>query len=289
MLDGTPGVHTPTARRPVREQEPFIRKSRVIAVTLALSLAIVGGDAVIAAPAPTDIPGTQASQPTTGSGGVPLTPMPTAVTAPAGTATATVAPLPFGSRSPQVAQLQHRLRARGIKIPITGTFDAHTRAGVRILQRKLGLPATGSPDVALLQRIGVKVRGIASEPGTPVVLPDPAPNAAAIPVALSLQGIPYHYGGSTPASGFDCSGYVSYVYAQIGKKVPHFTGDIWNAFPHVPLNQLAPGDLLLMDGLGHVGLYLGGDQFIHAPKTGDVVKISSLSERMGDYQGAVRP
>ena len=82
---------------------------------------------------------------------------------------------------------------------------------------------------------------------------------------------------------------MSYVYAQIGKQVPHFTGDIWDKFPHVPLNQLAPGDLLLMDGLGHVGLYLGGDQFIHAPKTGDVVKISSLSERMGDYQGAVRP
>ena len=284
-----PRVFAPTARRPVREQEPFIRKSRIIAVTLALSLAIIGGDVVIAAPAPTDIPGTQASQPTTGSGGVPLTPVPTAVTAPAGTAAATTAPLPFGSRSAQVTQLQHRLRSRGIKIPITGKFDVRTRAGVRILQRKLGLPATGSPDVALLQQIGVKVRGIASTPGVPMVLPDPTPNAAAIPIALSLQGIPYHYGGSTPASGFDCSGFVSYVYAQIGKKVPHFTGDIWNTFPHVPLNQLAPGDLLLMDGLGHVGLYLGGDQFIHAPKTGDVVRISSLSERMGDYQGAVRP
>ena len=289
MLEGPSGVHTPSARRPVSEQEPFIRKSRAIAVTLALSLALIGGDAVIAAPTPTDLPGTQASQPTTGSGGVPLAPVPAAVTAPADATAATTSPLPFGSRSAQVTQLQHRLRARGIKIPITGRFDAHTRAGVRILQRKLGLPATGSPDVALLQQLGVKVRGIASTPGTPVVLPDPTPNAAAIPIALSLQGIPYHYGGSTPASGFDCSGFVSYVYAQIGKQVPHFTGDIWNKFPHVPFNQLAPGDLLLMDGLGHVGLYLGGDQFIHAPKTGDVVKISSLSERMGDYQGAVRP
>ena len=284
-----PRVFAPTARRPVSEQESFIRKSRVIVVTLALSLAFVGGDAVIAAPTPTDIPGAQASQPTTGSGGVPLTPVPTAVAAPAGTAAATMAPLPFGSRSPQVAQLQHRLRARGIKIPITGKFDVRTRAGVRILQRKLGLPATGSPDVALLQQIGVKVRGIASTPGVPVVLPDPTPNAAAIPIALSLQGIPYRYGGSTPASGFDCSGFVSYVYAQIGKSVPHFTGDIWAKFPRVPFEQLAPGDLILSEGLGHVGMYIGNGQYIHSPQTGDVVKISSLASRMGSYLGAVRP
>ena len=145
-------MFAPSARRPVSEQEPFIRKSRAIAVTLALSLALIGGDAVIAAPTPTDLPGTQASQPTTGSGGVPLAPVPAAVTAPADATAATTSPLPFGSRSAQVTQLQHRLRARGIKIPITGRFDAHTRAGVRILQRKLGLPATGSPDVALLQR-----------------------------------------------------------------------------------------------------------------------------------------
>ena len=276
------------ARRPVSEQEPFIRKSRAIAVGIALSVSLITGSALTAAPTPTDLPGSQASQPTVGSGGVPV------VTAPAGTAaptgTAPVAPIAFGSKGATVTSLQHRLRARGIKVPITGRFDARTRAGVRILQRKMGIPATGTPDLALLQQIGVKVRGIASGgPAAPVVLPDPPANAPAIPVALSLQGVPYVAGGATPASGFDCSGFVSYVYAQIGKKVPHFTGDIWNAFPHVPMDQIAPGDLILMDGLGHVGLYLGGDQYIHAPHSGDVVRIASLAARAGDIQGAVRP
>ena len=285
MPDGPSGVPTPSARRPVSEQEPFIRKSRAIAVTLAVSLAVIGGNTLTAAPTPTDIPGAQASQPTQGSGGLPLTPVPSAPAPATGTTAATATPMPFGTRSAQVAQLQHRLRARGIKVPITGRFDARTRAGVRILQRRLRLRVTGSPDVALLQRLGVKVRSIASTGP----LPDPAPNAAAIPIAVSLLGIPYRYGGATPATGFDCSGFVSYVYAQIGKSVPHYTVDIWNAFPRVPFDQLAPGDLILSDGLGHVGMYMGNGQYIHSPQTGDVVKIVPLASRMGSYLGAVRP
>lgn len=204
-------------------------------------------------------------------------------------AATTGAVLSFGSRGSMVSSLQRRLRARGVKVPVTGSYDARTRAGVRILQRKLGLKATGQADAALLATIGVKVRSVAGTTGAPVVLPDPAPNAAAIPIATSLLGIPYHYGGATPASGFDCSGFVSYVYAQLGKSVPHYTVDIWNKFPKVPLDQLAPGDLILSDGLGHVGMYLGGGLYIHAPQTGDVVKISPLASRMGSYLGAVRP
>jgi len=188
-----------------------------------------------------------------------------------------------------VASLQRRLRVKGIRVSVTGTFDARTRAGVRILQRRLGLPATGTVDIALLQQIGVKVRSIAGTPGTPVVLPDPTPNAAAIPVAVSLLGIPYRAGGASPATGFDCSGFAMYVYARIGKSVPHYTVDIWNSFPRVPLHQLAPGDLILSEGLGHMGIYMGNGQYIHSPQTGDVVKISSLADRASGIQGAVRP
>lgn len=204
-------------------------------------------------------------------------------------ATTPGAVLSFGSRGSMVSSLQRRLRARGVKVPVTGSYDARTRAGVRILQRKMGLKATGQADAALLAAIGVKVRSVAGTTGAPVVLPDPAPNAAAIPIALSLQGIPYRYGGASPATGFDCSGFVSYVYAQLGKSVPHYTGDIWAKFPKVPLEALAPGDLILSEGLGHVGMYIGNGQYIHAPQTGDVVKISSLASRMGSYLGAVRP
>jgi cell wall-associated NlpC family hydrolase len=82
---------------------------------------------------------------------------------------------------------------------------------------------------------------------------------------------------------------MSYAYAQIGKSVPHYTVAEWNAFPHVPLNQLQPGDLVFFDNLGHVGMYIGGGQMIHAPHTGTVVQISSLSSMGSAPDGAVRP
>ena len=118
-------------------------------------------------------------------------------------------------------------------------------------------------------------------------LPSGSGNAQAAAIALRYLGVPYVWGGASP-SGFDCSGLASYVFAQIGKSVPHYTGAIWSAFPQVPSGQLQPGDLVFFHGLGHMGIYLGGDQFVHAPHTGDVVKVSSLSGYSG-YVGAVRP
>ena len=104
---------------------------------------------------------------------------------------------------------------------------------------------------------------------------------------MQYLGVPYVWGGASP-SGFDCSGLASYAYAQIGKSVPHFTGAIYAGFPHVPAGQEQVGDLVFFNGLGHMGIYIGGGQFVHAPHTGDVVKVSNLSDR-GDYIGAVRP
>jgi cell wall-associated NlpC family hydrolase len=118
-------------------------------------------------------------------------------------------------------------------------------------------------------------------------LPSGSGNAQAAAVALQYLGVPYVWGGASP-SGFDCSGLASYAYAAIGKSVPHYTGAAWSAFPQVPADQLQPGDLVFFHGLGHMGIYLGGDQFVHAPHTGDVVKVSQLSTYSG-YVGAVRP
>jgi peptidoglycan DL-endopeptidase CwlO len=109
-----------------------------------------------------------------------------------------------------------------------------------------------------------------------------------VAVAERYLGVPYVWGGASP-SGFDCSGLMYFAYKQIGKYVPHYTVAEWNAFPHVPLNQLQPGDLVFFDGLGHVGMYIGGGQMIHAPHTGTVVQISSLSAMGSAPDGAVRP
>jgi cell wall-associated NlpC family hydrolase len=111
-------------------------------------------------------------------------------------------------------------------------------------------------------------------------------NAAAAQYALQFLGVPYVWGGASP-SGFDCSGLATYVFAKYGKSVPHYTGAIWNAFPHVPVSDLQVGDMVFFHGLGHMGIYLGGDQFVHAPHTGDVVKVSQFSTYSG-YVGAVR-
>ena len=100
------------------------------------------------------------------------------------------------------------------------------------------------------------------------------PEAAAI--AARYLGVPYRWGGASP-SGFDCSGLVMYVYAQLGISLPHYTVAQYHVGVAVSRGRLQPGDLVFFDGLGHVGIYIGQNQFIHAPHTGDVVKVSSIT------------
>jgi cell wall-associated NlpC family hydrolase len=111
-----------------------------------------------------------------------------------------------------------------------------------------------------------------------------AGHAAAASIALRYLGVPYVYGGASP-SGFDCSGLVMYVYAQLGISLPHYTVAQWNAT--LPVSSPAPGDLVFFNGLGHVGIYIGGGRFVNAPHTGSVVRIDSISS-FGGYVGARR-
>jgi peptidoglycan DL-endopeptidase CwlO len=111
-----------------------------------------------------------------------------------------------------------------------------------------------------------------------------------VSIATQYLGVPYRWGGADP-SGFDCSGLVMYVYAQVGVSLPHNTVAQWD-YPYavsVPRNQLEPGDLVFFAGLGHVGIYIGNNQFIHAPHTGSVVSIESLTGwYAAEYDGAKR-
>jgi cell wall-associated NlpC family hydrolase len=108
---------------------------------------------------------------------------------------------------------------------------------------------------------------------------------AVIGHALSLDGARYRPGGSDPARGFDCSGFVSYVYARAGIELPHSSSAQFETLPHIERGSLRPGDLVYFrigrsKRISHVGLFLGGDRFIHASSSRTRrVMVSSLSER----------
>jgi peptidoglycan DL-endopeptidase CwlO len=119
----------------------------------------------------------------------------------------------------------------------------------------------------------------------PLALPPSRPGAAA--AALNYLGDPYKWGGASPA-GFDCSGLVMVAYAQVGISLPHSSQAQYGLGVPVPRDQLEAGDLVFFDGLDHVGIYIGGGQIVHAPHTGDVVRIASLASFGSRYVGARR-
>ncbi len=126
-------------------------------------------------------------------------------------------------------------------------------------------------------------------PQADTVVAPPSTHGGAAGVALGELGVPYVWGGASP-SGFDCSGLVMWAYAQVGVSLPHSSYAQYGYGVPVSRDQLQPGDLVFFDGLGHVGIYIGGGQFVHAPHTGDVVKVSSLDEAWysAAYVGARR-
>ena len=89
--------------------------------------------------------------------------------------------------------------------------------------------------------------------------------------------MPYVWGGTSPSSGFDCSGFTRYVFAHFGVSLPHYTFAQFARGRSVARRALRPGDLVFFDGIGHVGLYIGADRFIHAPHSGTSVSVDSLS------------
>jgi len=108
--------------------------------------------------------------------------------------------------------------------------------------------------------------------------------------ARRLLGVPYRYGGDSPQSGFDCSGLVRFVYAHFGVELPHSSYADFDLGTRVSREALRPGDLVFFDGVGHVGMYIGGGRFIHAPHTGTHVQVTSLDDPWyrDRYDGARR-
>jgi cell wall-associated NlpC family hydrolase len=137
---------------------------------------------------------------------------------------------------------------------------------------------------------GASIPGRAPGPGAPTGAPGGAAGAVApgatatgyelAGTALSLRGTPYKNGGADPA-GFDCSGFVRYVFGQHGIPVPRSVGGLWQAGREVIGNQLEPGDLVFFStvspGASHVGIAIGGNEFVHAPSSTGVVRVERIS------------
>jgi cell wall-associated NlpC family hydrolase len=115
--------------------------------------------------------------------------------------------------------------------------------------------------------------------------------AAAVAFARSQLGVPYHWGGESPGVGFDCSGLTQWAWSRAGVGLPRTAQGQYNAIEHVSLAALEPGDLLFWGsgpgGISHVGMYVGGGEVIHAPETGEVVRIQPIWN--SDLVGAGRP
>ena len=101
--------------------------------------------------------------------------------------------------------------------------------------------------------------------------------ARVVGFARRLLGVRYVYGGVSPRTGFDCSGFTRFVFAHFGIALPHDSFAQFGLGRRVARSRLRPGDLVFFDGLGHVGMYVGSGRFIHAPHTGTRVQIASLT------------
>jgi peptidoglycan DL-endopeptidase CwlO len=127
--------------------------------------------------------------------------------------------------------------------------------------------------------------------GVSPIPPPPAPNAnvaAVLQAAYSVIGTPYQYGGSSPETGFDCSGFTMWAWSHAGVYLPHSSAAQYASLPHVAQSDLQPGDLVFFySPISHVGIYVGGGSMIHSPQTGSVVSVVPIY--WDSFAGAARP
>lgn len=143
---------------------------------------------------------------------------------------------------------------------------------------------------ALLTKVKGKLGKATAEPTPPAPIIDPGEASdkatGALKAALSKLGRPYVWGADGPST-FDCSGLTLWAYKQVGINLPHYTGSQWNAGTRVSRAELRPGDLVFFHAdLHHMGMYIGDGKMVHAPQTGDVVKIVPMEGR--PFTGGVR-
>jgi cell wall-associated NlpC family hydrolase len=188
------------------------------------------------------------------------------------------------SAAGQAQQVLQELQAKQAQL-IQAAKDAATRKAAEARAAALAAEARNAAAAAAAFRaspvVEPPVRAVTHYSGSAAQI--------ALKVAMAQLGKSYVYGAAGP-DHFDCSGLTMYAYAAAGISLPHHAASQYNEGRHVAESDLQPGDLVFFEkSLGHMGMYIGNGNFIHAPHTGDVVKISALSGYYQDeYAGAVR-
>jgi cell wall-associated NlpC family hydrolase len=180
--------------------------------------------------------------------------------------------LKYGNKNSQVKVMQQRLYDLGyLKSKPDGKFGPKTKAAVKLFQSKAGAKADGIAGPSTLLRLYASSAPKYMTKGEQVV-----------EYARQFLGIKYVYGKADPSVGFDCSGLVYYIHLHyFNIKLPRSAQGLTAAGKGVALADARPGDILCfgssVPSVGHVGIYIGNNQYIHAPQTGEVVKISNLT------------
>jgi cell wall-associated NlpC family hydrolase len=183
-------------------------------------------------------------------------------------------------------------------IVAAGSFAACASSGVVYTPRPFPIPGGGGGSTAIPAPADPSAPPVAANPpASAPVVPPPSMTGRSNPVmpghgstdgyalsgtALSLRGAPYRNGGGDP-SGFDCSGFVRYVYEQHGVEMPRQVREQFRVGKTIDRDRLEPGDLVFFStvapGASHVGIVIGGDQFVHAPNERGVVRVESLNSQ----------
>jgi cell wall-associated NlpC family hydrolase len=205
--------------------------------------------------------------------------------------------VPARARAGRLASAQQRLLRRADSAPLlSDQLEAHKRAVLLGVRREAAEARVNRLQKLLdavktqLGRLQDQASNASFATGLSSFVPTGA-SGGVVSIAAQYLGVPYVWAGATPR-GFDCSGLVQYVFAQVGISLPHNTVAQWHdpSAVSVPREALQPGDLVFFNGLDHVGIYIGNGYFIDAPHTGTVVRIDSLSQGWyaSDYDGAKR-
>ncbi|MCM3718552.1 peptidoglycan-binding protein [Fictibacillus phosphorivorans] len=199
----------------------------------------------------------------------------------------TVKELKFGSTGPEVKQLQTRLKNLGFfTYPmITDYFGMVTEESVEKFQKAYGLPVTGIVTKAVLDKMSAVEKQKTEKPQTHDQI-----TINVIANAAELMGTPYVWGGAT-TKGFDCSGFIQYIYSKAGVSLPRTVAQMWNATNMV--SKPSVGDLVFFEtyttGPSHAGIYIGNNQFVHAgSSTGVTISNLNTAYWQNIYLGAKR-